>query len=426
MIRAAGGVLERVGPTGTEIAIVYRERYGPEWGLPKGKLEAGEDLEEAAIREVSEETGCEATIRRFAGTTTYSTADGEKSVTYWLMDTTNGDRFEPNDEVKQMLWLPPELAAEQLTHEDERRILRNLYPMSGTSKIRPLKRLFKRGSRRWKRLEAEIAVFREELAYLAETLKGEEKPPPWLTSARRRINEAEVACRDGAIDKGWRMLMAARRMDYWRLEHDEDKTSAAAMLLKEAQKIKPWRKEATEELLTGEPGKVPPLENIYLAARLRDEHYSNRAYVHELLRSFRLTLVGALVMAVAGILLLIGFGLLPVNNSADQFFGLALGATVFGVFGAIFSASLKAPGPTDNASIPEVVTAWQVTFLRIAMGAGAALLMFFLLASPIAEDLLGTMFSDPAPATLYLVGFVAGFSERLVLRVVSHIAEKKG
>ena len=50
-VRAAGGVVLREGPDGTEVAVVHRPRYD-DWSLPQGKLEDGESFEEGALREV--------------------------------------------------------------------------------------------------------------------------------------------------------------------------------------------------------------------------------------------------------------------------------------------------------------------------------------------------------------------------------------
>ena len=60
-VRAAGGVLLRDGPDGTEVAVIHRPKY-EDWSLPKGKLDGDEDFEQAALREVKEETGMEAEL----------------------------------------------------------------------------------------------------------------------------------------------------------------------------------------------------------------------------------------------------------------------------------------------------------------------------------------------------------------------------
>jgi len=52
-VRAGGGVV--LDPEG-RVALVHRPRYD-DWTLPKGKLDRGESFEDAAVREVEEETG---------------------------------------------------------------------------------------------------------------------------------------------------------------------------------------------------------------------------------------------------------------------------------------------------------------------------------------------------------------------------------
>ena len=71
VILAAGGVLYRPVGDSVEVALVQRPRYGDEWSLPKGKLEPGETFEQAAVREIQEETGCEAEIVGFVGAVDY-------------------------------------------------------------------------------------------------------------------------------------------------------------------------------------------------------------------------------------------------------------------------------------------------------------------------------------------------------------------
>jgi 8-oxo-dGTP diphosphatase len=55
-IRAAGAVVWRSSDRGREVALIHRPRYD-DWSFPKGKLEPGEHVLLAAVREVAEETG---------------------------------------------------------------------------------------------------------------------------------------------------------------------------------------------------------------------------------------------------------------------------------------------------------------------------------------------------------------------------------
>ena len=58
-VEAAGGVVVHQG----RVLIVHRPRYD-DWTLPKGKLDRGESFEDAALREVWEETGVRCNLGR--------------------------------------------------------------------------------------------------------------------------------------------------------------------------------------------------------------------------------------------------------------------------------------------------------------------------------------------------------------------------
>ena len=55
-VLAAGGVVVRGAGAAARIAVIHRPKY-EDWTLPKGKLDPGEGFEQAALREVEEETG---------------------------------------------------------------------------------------------------------------------------------------------------------------------------------------------------------------------------------------------------------------------------------------------------------------------------------------------------------------------------------
>ncbi len=91
IIEAAGGIVKNEND---EILMIHRLGY---WDLPKGKIEKGESKEEAAIREVQEETGVQNIDLEELIHTTYHTYESKKGkkilkVSYWYtMKTTDSD-----------------------------------------------------------------------------------------------------------------------------------------------------------------------------------------------------------------------------------------------------------------------------------------------------------------------------------------------
>ena len=75
VVRAAGGVVLRDGPSGREVLLVHRRRYD-DWTLPKGKCEPGETDEDCALREVEEETGFACELDDELPSTEYVDAQG--------------------------------------------------------------------------------------------------------------------------------------------------------------------------------------------------------------------------------------------------------------------------------------------------------------------------------------------------------------
>jgi 8-oxo-dGTP pyrophosphatase MutT (NUDIX family) len=120
-VRAAGGIVHRRRPDGTvEVLVIHRPEY-EDWTLPKGKLDPGETAEQAAVREVEEETGIKASLGAHAGSTEYYDRHGRsKRVDYWLMDPEEvPDEFTPNSEVDEIRWLPIDAVRDLLTHEHD-------------------------------------------------------------------------------------------------------------------------------------------------------------------------------------------------------------------------------------------------------------------------------------------------------------------
>lgn len=121
-VEAAGGVVVREGADGLEVCLVHRPRYG-DWTFPKGKLDPGESFEQAALREVQEETGLRCRLGRELESSHYLDGKGRRKVVrYWLMEPVGG-AFEPNHEVDELRWTSPSDAVEWLTYERDRELL---------------------------------------------------------------------------------------------------------------------------------------------------------------------------------------------------------------------------------------------------------------------------------------------------------------
>lgn len=121
-VHAAGGVLWKVDDGARTVLLVHRPKYG-DWTFPKGKLEPGETDEEAAHREVLEETGLECELGRELPMVRYRDNKGRtKQVRYWEM-TVVGGRFEPNDEVDGIEWLGLKAARKRLTYDHDADVL---------------------------------------------------------------------------------------------------------------------------------------------------------------------------------------------------------------------------------------------------------------------------------------------------------------
>ena len=125
-MQAAGGVPMRQRDDGdVEVMLVHRPRY-LDWTFPKGKVKDGERDEDAALREVGEETGLVCELgRELAGTRYKDPKLRDKTVRYWVMENCVG-RFEPNDEVDRIEWLTLDEAAGRLTHRRDLDVLRSL------------------------------------------------------------------------------------------------------------------------------------------------------------------------------------------------------------------------------------------------------------------------------------------------------------
>lgn len=125
-VLAAGGVVLRRAEDGLRTLVIHRPRYD-DWSFPKGKLDPGETFEEAAVREVHEETGLRCTLLDPMPPITYPQADGTVKLTrYWVMTVERDEGFTPSDEVDALRWLTLDEASAAVTHPLDRELARRV------------------------------------------------------------------------------------------------------------------------------------------------------------------------------------------------------------------------------------------------------------------------------------------------------------
>ena len=120
MIQAAGGVVLREGA----VCVIHRPDY-EDWSLPKGKLSGDETHEQAALREVHEETGLRCALGPELSAQEYIDREGRpKTVRWWAMSMLSDDGLVPSHEVDARRWITPDEAERLLDYEHDRALVR--------------------------------------------------------------------------------------------------------------------------------------------------------------------------------------------------------------------------------------------------------------------------------------------------------------
>jgi 8-oxo-dGTP pyrophosphatase MutT (NUDIX family) len=129
-ISAGGLVIDFSGTKGLLIGRFDQKDATRErllWSLPKGHIEEGETPEEAAIREVAEETGIQSEISRELGVIDFWFMAGgkriHKTVHHYLFKEVGGNLAPQESEVDEARWFPLEEIVNLLAYPDEKKLI---------------------------------------------------------------------------------------------------------------------------------------------------------------------------------------------------------------------------------------------------------------------------------------------------------------
>ena len=128
---AGGLVIDRsIGAPRAALIARHDRRGRLVWSLPKGHLEEGETPEDAALREVQEETGIVGRVMAPLGVIDFwfiaENRRIHKTVHHYLMEASGGELSDADAEVEQVAWVALDEVRARLAYADERRLLDRL------------------------------------------------------------------------------------------------------------------------------------------------------------------------------------------------------------------------------------------------------------------------------------------------------------
>ena len=183
-IIAGGAVVARRGP---EVLLVHRPKYD-DWSFPKGKVDPGEHVTAAAVREVAEETGLHVRLGPPLSSQHYSVQNGQrrdKRVDYWAGRVVGSDdvsTYRPNAEIDRVVWAGVDKAEQLLSYDRDRETLIEATPhMKKSHPLVVLRHGKSRSRKKWKKDDRERTLNREGL------LQAEQLVPVLAAYGVRRL-----------------------------------------------------------------------------------------------------------------------------------------------------------------------------------------------------------------------------------------------
>lgn len=427
------------------IAVVADEKNQGHWKLPVVKQDPYKVANSDPFEEIARLVGAEVKDPVSADTVFYPDNDPPEYAIFWhlrVRPTKNGSSSPENKEVK---WVSPAGAVKLLTRESEKRLIRSGelpsdYYDKAAGNITLRYRHSNKQSRllnsdAFKRLEGDLRAQSAVLQYrIRQNTLEDGSVPAWGEQAGALINMAYEQLKRGKLDQAWKSLHASIRLSIFGMSQDEI-NDMARRLRQEAINLNEWRKTAVHRLLGefGHPDRQVSASALYIAAELRDEHFSNTYYKNRLTKTVINTLLVLLTATIASIFIymayityafpvpLISF---PNGSRLLQTLPTLTGVMLFGLFGGVMSSLFRVGKTSESLKNPELINSYFFTTIRVFTGGAAAIAIFFFLESEFHNLILPALELQPSSGyTYFVISFISGFSERLLMRAVSTVTD---
>lgn len=239
---------------------------------------------------------------------------------------------------------------------------------------------------------------------------------PWPKATAECQERARQALKESRFDSGWQNLHTAQSLEIWVFDDDEVLTAREAAC-REASKLHGWRKKTIESLVCRKTDSPNPRDvdlqrrELYQATLIRNEQFNNLYHkIRVRARSLKVAFFVLAVIVTAAPLLALVFRIqvMPWRMlAAVEFIGL---------LGAALSVASSLTRSSVDVGIPDQMLASVETWMRPAIGAGAALAAYLFLKA----GLVPAIKADSTVAAL-VVAFAAGFSERFITGAVKYV-----
>lgn len=441
-----GGIVWKNISGHQHIAVIPDENNPGFWKLPVVRQDPYKLANSDPFEEIALLAGAEVKDPVSADTVFYPDNDPPEYAIFWhLRVKPNSDKLFSSKK-EEVRWVTPAGAVKLLARESEKNLIRSselpsdYYDTAGGnitlrySYSSSKSHMF--NSDAFQRLEGDLRAQSAILQYrISQNTLEDGSVPAWGEQAGALINMAYEQMKRGKLDQAWKSLHASVRLSIFGMSQSE-LNDMSKRLRQEATNLNEWRKTAVYRLL-GEfeqSDRQVSASSLYIAAEIRDEHFHNIYYKNRLTKTVINTLLLLLTVTVSCIFIymayitysfpvpLISF---PGETRLLQTLPTLTGVMLFGLFGGVMSSLFRVRKTSDSLKNPELISSYFFTTIRVFTGGAAAIAIFFFLESEFHNLVLPELKLQPASGTTYFViSFVCGFSERLLMRAVSSFSEK--